>query len=127
MTISPAERLLTPINGACDSLGVGRTKVYELINQHELVQVSIGRRSFVTTESLRGYVGRHWVPEQRVWRINMRYVGHLVNEILQAGYEVTGLDADGRNRAVEAGESPEVVPGLVELEVAVPRSRPVVW
>ena len=47
-----------PINGVCDSLGVGRTKVYELINQHELVQVSIGRRSFVTTESLRGYVDR---------------------------------------------------------------------
>jgi hypothetical protein len=58
MTISPAERLLIPINGVCDSLGVGRTKVYELINQYELVQVSIGRRSFVTTESLRGYVGR---------------------------------------------------------------------
>jgi hypothetical protein len=38
--------------------GRRRTKVYELINQHELVQVSIGRRSFVTTESLRGYVGR---------------------------------------------------------------------
>jgi hypothetical protein len=57
MTISP-ERLLIPINGVCDSLGVGRTKVYELINQHEIVQVSIGRRSFVTTESLVAYVGR---------------------------------------------------------------------
>jgi hypothetical protein len=58
MTTSPWERLLIPINGVCDSLGVGRTKVYELINQHELVQVSIGRRSFVTTESMCGYVGR---------------------------------------------------------------------
>ncbi len=57
MTISP-DRLLIPINGVCDSLGVGRTKVYELINARELVQVSIGRRSFVTTESLVAYVDR---------------------------------------------------------------------
>ena len=58
MTTTSPERLLIPINGACDSLGIGRTKVYQLIGQHELVQVSIGRRSFVTTESLVAYVDR---------------------------------------------------------------------
>ena len=39
MTISP-EQLLIPITGACAALGgVGRTKVYELVNQGELVKV----------------------------------------------------------------------------------------
>ena len=58
MTISP-EPLLIPINDVCAALGrVGRTKVYELVNQRELVKVSIGRRSFVTTESLVAYVDR---------------------------------------------------------------------
>ena len=52
MTLSP-EQLLTPITGACTALGgVGRTKVYELVNQGELVKVNIGRRGFITTESL---------------------------------------------------------------------------
>jgi hypothetical protein len=58
MTISP-EQLLTPITGACTALGgVGRTKVYELVNEGELVKVNIGRRGFITTESLVAYVDR---------------------------------------------------------------------
>lgn len=58
MTISP-ERLLTPIDRARAVLGdVGRTKVYELVNAGEIVKVSIGRRSFITTESLAAYVDR---------------------------------------------------------------------
>lgn len=58
MTIS-SEQLLTPITGAQAALGgVGRTKVYELVSQRELVKVSIGRRSFITTESLTAYVDR---------------------------------------------------------------------
>ena len=58
MTISP-EQLLTPINGACAALGgVGRTKIYELVNRGELMKVSIDRRSFIVTESLVTYVGR---------------------------------------------------------------------
>ena len=58
MTTSP-EQLLTPINGACAALGgVGRTKIYELVNRRELVKVTIDRRSFITTESLVAYVNR---------------------------------------------------------------------
>jgi hypothetical protein len=58
MTISP-EQLLVPIPDVCTALGkVSRTTVYELVNRHELVKVSIGRRSFITTESLTAYVDR---------------------------------------------------------------------
>jgi hypothetical protein len=58
MTLSP-EQLLVDINGACDALGgVGRTKIYELVNRRELVKVTIDRRSFITTESLVAYVDR---------------------------------------------------------------------
>lgn len=38
--------------------GVGRTTVYELIKRGELTQVHIGRRGFITTESLAAYVNR---------------------------------------------------------------------
>ena len=58
MSISP-EQLLVDINGTCAALGgVGRTKVYELVNRRELVKVTIDRRSFITTESLVAYVNR---------------------------------------------------------------------
>jgi hypothetical protein len=38
--------------------GLGRTTVYELIDRGELVKVNIGRRSFITTDSLAAYVDR---------------------------------------------------------------------
>ena len=37
---------------------IGNTKYCELINNQELERVNIGRRSFVTAESLRAYVER---------------------------------------------------------------------
>jgi Helix-turn-helix domain len=52
-----AQRLLVPIPAACEELGgVSRTTVYELVNQRELVKVNIGRRGFITGESLAAYV-----------------------------------------------------------------------
>ena len=57
--ISPEQQLLTPVDSARTVLGgVGRTKVYELVNAGEIVKVCIGRRSFITTESLAAYVDR---------------------------------------------------------------------
>jgi hypothetical protein len=49
--------LLVPItsgpNGVSAKLGgIGRTKIYGLIDEGELTKVNIGRRSFVTTESI---------------------------------------------------------------------------
>ena len=38
--------------------GVGRTTVYELIKRGELTQVHIGRRGFITSESLEAYMDR---------------------------------------------------------------------
>jgi hypothetical protein len=52
------QRLLVPIPDTMIALGVGRTKVYELIDDHEIVKVNIGRRSFVTVKSLAAYVDR---------------------------------------------------------------------
>ena len=51
------KRLLVPYNEARRQLGdIGRTKFYELIEQKRLVRVSIGRRGFITGESLAAYV-----------------------------------------------------------------------
>lgn len=38
--------------------GIGHTTMYELIKRGEIVKVNIGRRSFVTAESLAAYVER---------------------------------------------------------------------
>ena len=38
--------------------GIGHTTMYDLINKGEVVKVSIGRRSFITRESLTAYVDR---------------------------------------------------------------------
>jgi hypothetical protein len=52
-------RLLVPIPDACSELGgVSRTTVYDLVDKDELVKVNIGRRSFITGESLAAYVDR---------------------------------------------------------------------
>jgi hypothetical protein len=51
------ERLLVPYDDARHQLGgIGRTKFYELIEQKKLIRVSIGRRGFITAESLESYV-----------------------------------------------------------------------
>jgi hypothetical protein len=52
MTISPGQ-LLVPIPDACSKLGdVSRTTIYGLVNQGQLCKVNIGRRGFITAESL---------------------------------------------------------------------------
>lgn len=51
------KRRLVPIPDARAELGgIGHTTIYDLINRHELVKVNIGRRSFITAESLTAYV-----------------------------------------------------------------------
>jgi excisionase family DNA binding protein len=53
------ERLIVPIADTCAQLGgVSRTTVYELVKNGELVKVNIGRRGFITMESLAAYVDR---------------------------------------------------------------------
>jgi hypothetical protein len=59
MTISPGPQLLVPIQDTGHQLGgVSRTTIYDLVNRGELVKVNIGRRGFITAESLAAYVDR---------------------------------------------------------------------
>lgn len=54
-----SDRLLVPVPDTCAQLGgVSRTTVYELVKQRQLVKVNIGRRGFITAESLAAYVDR---------------------------------------------------------------------
>jgi excisionase family DNA binding protein len=57
-TADEATRLLWSIPEAQYVLNVGRTTVYELVAEGELVLVKIGRRSFITRESVDAYVER---------------------------------------------------------------------
>ena len=54
-----SKRLLFSIEETQHCLGdLGRTTLYRLINDGEITLVKIGRRSFVTSESLQEYVNR---------------------------------------------------------------------
>jgi hypothetical protein len=51
-------RLLSIIEARKELGGIGHTTMYDLIGRKELVKVNIGRRSFITAESLAAYVDR---------------------------------------------------------------------
>ncbi len=53
------QQLLAPIPDAQIMLGeISRSHLYELIERGEIKKVNIGRRSFVTIESIEAYVAR---------------------------------------------------------------------
>ena len=45
------------INDTAQALGIGRTKIYELINAGRLETVKIGRRTLVRIDSIRAIAG----------------------------------------------------------------------
>lgn len=51
------ECLTLSIARTCEVLGVGRTTVYSKISSNELVVVKIGRRTLITTASVKALVG----------------------------------------------------------------------
>jgi excisionase family DNA binding protein len=51
-------QLLLSIKEAARGLGVGRTKLYELVNQRELALVKIGTKSLITVSSLEALVAK---------------------------------------------------------------------
>jgi hypothetical protein len=57
--MSTIQRRLVSIPDARSELGgIGHTTMYDLIKRGEVVKVNIGRRSFVTAESLEALVDR---------------------------------------------------------------------
>ena len=54
----PVEPICVRVNDAARMIGVGRTKVYELISSGELETVKIGKATRVTTASLHELVRR---------------------------------------------------------------------
>jgi excisionase family DNA binding protein len=55
---TPVTPLLYSVHGAARVLGLGRSKVYELIRTGTLRTVKIGRRRLVPAEALSAYVAR---------------------------------------------------------------------
>jgi excisionase family DNA binding protein len=58
---APPAPLAHSINGTCDQLGVGRTKIYDLISRGDLETVRIGSRRLVTHRSLEALLDRYRV------------------------------------------------------------------
>lgn len=54
----PVEPICVRVNDAARMIGVGRTKLYELISNGELETVKIGKATRVTTASLHDLVRR---------------------------------------------------------------------
>jgi hypothetical protein len=51
-------RLISIPDARAELGGIGHTTMYDLFKTNQLVKVNIGRRSFVTAESLAAYVDR---------------------------------------------------------------------
>jgi excisionase family DNA binding protein len=58
------DRLLLPIPDAAAVLGVGRTKLYELVENGAIDTVTIGRRRLVPAQALEDYA-RRLIESQR--------------------------------------------------------------
>ncbi|WP_156839840.1 helix-turn-helix domain-containing protein [Novosphingobium aquimarinum] len=58
----PVEPICVRINDAARMIGVGRTKLYELISTGELETVKIGKSTRVTTASIHDLVKRRCSP-----------------------------------------------------------------
>lgn len=52
------ERVLVTIDEAAEALGIGRTMIYQLIKDSDLIPAKIGRRSLITAESVRVYAAK---------------------------------------------------------------------
>ncbi len=53
------EPICVRVNDAARMIGVGRTKLYELISSGELESIKIGKATRITTASLHKLVERH--------------------------------------------------------------------
>lgn len=58
-------KLLLSITDAAESLSLGRTAVYELLNAGELTSVHVGRRRLIPAEAVELYA-RRLIDSQRV-------------------------------------------------------------
>jgi excisionase family DNA binding protein len=47
------EKLAVSVSDACRLIGIGRTKVYELIKEGRLQTVKLGRRTVIKVDSIR--------------------------------------------------------------------------
>ncbi len=56
--MSESVRILHPITEAASLLGLGRTKVYELVAAGELESVKVGTRRLVPHQALEAFVDR---------------------------------------------------------------------
>ena len=54
----PVEPICVKVNDAARMIGVGRTKLYELIASGEIEVIKLGKSTRITTASLRGLVMR---------------------------------------------------------------------
>lgn len=50
------ETIAASVNETARSLGLGRTKIYELINDGKLTTIKIGRRTLVKADSIRALI-----------------------------------------------------------------------
>jgi excisionase family DNA binding protein len=50
------EPVTVTVDGAKKAIGIGTTKLYELINSGQLETVKIGRRTLIKTDSIRALI-----------------------------------------------------------------------
>ena len=64
MVTDPSARLLLTVDQAADRLGLGKTKVYELLRRREITSVIIGTARRIPARALDAYVERLVAEEE---------------------------------------------------------------
>ena len=59
----PVEPICVKVNDAARMIGVGRTKLYELIASGQIEAIKLGKSTRITTASLHGLVMRQREPK----------------------------------------------------------------
>ena len=90
------DQLLVDAEEAARRIGIGRTKMYELLGQNEIESVAVGRRRLVPTTALDEYVQRLRAQDR-----DERRLAHETN--------VAGAAAQGASRASRFDQRPGVV------------------
>lgn len=106
----PDRAHLLTIDEACQALGIGRTKTYELVMSGDLASIKIGSRRLIAVTSIASYIRHQLTAEEIAHPLTRDLVEDLIEagelqSITLGGYvfvSVDSLDSYSRNHSEAA-------------------------
>lgn len=87
----PDNAHLLTIDEACEALGIGRTKTYELVMSGELPSIKIGSRRLIAVTTI-----AHYIRDQLREETSHPLLQQMVEDLIEAGELLTITQGDDR-------------------------------